>query len=146
VPNPRTRSIAGFVALVLAIVFLFHEHQLFATSSTLIAVQIAAVPLMLWARVTLGMRSFHAAADPTEGGLIKTGPYGFIRHPIYASILLFLAAAASCYHKWISLAALAIAIAGALLRITAEEQLLREKYAGYAGYARRTKRLVPFVY
>ena len=145
-PNPRTRSIGGFAALVLAIIILFRHGVLFATSPPFIALQVAAAALMIWARMTLGMRSFHAAADPTEGGLVTSGPYAFIRHPIYASILLFIAAAATCHHTWISLAALGIATVGALLRITAEEELLREKYSEYAAYAQRTKRLAPFVY
>ncbi len=42
--------------------------------------------------------------------------------------------------------AFCITLAGVLLRIVAEEQLLRERYREYADYAQRTKRLVPFVY
>jgi len=45
---------------------------------------------MLWARLTFGGRSFHAGANPTAGGVVTTGPYRFVRHPIYAAILYFL--------------------------------------------------------
>jgi protein-S-isoprenylcysteine O-methyltransferase Ste14 len=41
------------------------------------------------ARVTFGRRSFHAAANPTAGGLVTTGPYRLIRHPIYTAACLF---------------------------------------------------------
>ena len=53
-------------------------------------VQVAAVLLMVWARMTFGRRSFHAAANPTAGGLVTWGPYRYWRHPIYSAILLFL--------------------------------------------------------
>ena len=56
-----------------------------------IAVQAAAIVLMVWARLTFGRRSFHAAANPTSGGLVTSGPYRFVRHPIYA---------AACYFVW----------------------------------------------
>jgi hypothetical protein len=40
--------------------------------------------------LTFGARSFHAGANPTDGGVVTAGPYRFFRHPIYAAILYFL--------------------------------------------------------
>src|SRR5512143_586758 len=54
-----------------------------------ITIQIIAALLMVWARLTFGIRSFHGTANPTAGGLVTTGPYRYIRHPIYAAILYF---------------------------------------------------------
>ena len=48
--------------------------SVFANSPLAIAVQIEAALLMIWARLTFGMRSFHLAANPTAGGLVTTGP------------------------------------------------------------------------
>ena len=55
---------------------------------------------MVAARITFGRRSFHAAANPTEGGLVTTGPYAYIRHPIYAAILYFVWAGALDTSRW----------------------------------------------
>jgi protein-S-isoprenylcysteine O-methyltransferase Ste14 len=124
---------------------LWRMGALFSPDPVVIAVQAAAVLLFLWARATFGLRSFHAAANPTEGGLVTTGPYRWLRHPIYAALLLFSAAGAAAHFSRGSLLFLVVA-AGAALRIAAEEKLIVERYPEYREYARRTKRLVPFLF
>src|SRR6266516_2249539 len=80
--------------------FLRRSPALFSTSAIVIALQIAAVLLFLWARITFGRRSFHLAANPTEGGLVTTGPYRHIRHPIYTALCLFTGAGAAAHLSW----------------------------------------------
>ena len=58
--------------------------------------------LILWARVTFGRRSFHVVANPTEGGLVTSGPYRYIRHPIYAAICLFTWVGVAAHWSWSS--------------------------------------------
>jgi protein-S-isoprenylcysteine O-methyltransferase Ste14 len=94
------------------------------------------------------MRSFHATANPTAGALVTAGPYRYWRHPIYAAVLLFtwtgiLARGAAPTLTDLALGALATAMT--LVRVLAEEQLLRAAMPEYAGYATRTKRFIPFV-
>ncbi len=138
-------SLAGFIVLVLVIVALFLRGAILAEGPIALAVQAAAVALMLWARVTFGRRSFHATASPTEGGLVTTGPYRYLRHPIYAAVLWFIWAAALSHASPIALLLALAACVGAALRIVAEERLLRMRYPGYAEYAARTRRVIPFV-
>src|SRR6478672_2769899 len=88
--NPKTNSLVATLILMVCVVSLFLSHSLIAKLPVGIALQVAAAVLMLWARVTFGARSFHATANPTEGGLVTNGPYRYWRHPIYAAILLFL--------------------------------------------------------
>ena len=146
VSSRRIASLIGFIMMVAAMVLLLTERQLIAESRAGCAAQVAAALLMIWARTTFGRRSFHPAANPTEGELVTDGPYRFLRHPIYAAILLFVFAALIDRRSLITVAAFAITLAGALLRILAEERLLRARYPEYAGYAQRTKRLAPFIY
>lgn len=101
---------------------------------------------MVWARSTFGRRSFHLTANPTEGSLVTTGPYRFIRHPIYSAILLFVTVAVVSYWSWMNALVEALTIAAVLTRVLCEEKLLRENYPQYAGYAARTRRLIPFIY
>ena len=148
--NARTTSIIATVVLAAVIVGLVSRHELLGTGPIAITLQVIAALLMLWARVTFGRRSFHAAANPTAGGLVTWGPYRYWRHPIYAAILLFLWAGVLSHG--LDPIAIALAVVGTAMtavRIRAEEQLLRVEFTGndgYDAYARRTKRLVPYVF
>src|SRR5262245_36894731 len=85
----RKVAVVAASVLVVACVSRLLRRSLVAHRPVPIAVQVAAGALMLWARLTFRVRSFHAGADPTPGGLVTTGPYRFVRHPIYTAILLF---------------------------------------------------------
>jgi protein-S-isoprenylcysteine O-methyltransferase Ste14 len=142
----RFASIVGFALMVAALVALVLRHALLSRSPFAIVFQVAAVALMIWARITFGRRSFHAGADPTAGGLVTTGPYRAIRHPIYTAVCLFawagIFANLSAYSVLVGL----VLTAGAIVRIFAEERVLVQEYPDYAQYAQRTKRMVPFVF
>jgi protein-S-isoprenylcysteine O-methyltransferase Ste14 len=101
---------------------------------------------MVWARITFGRRSFHYRADTTEGDLVTTGPYRFIRHPIYASILYFFWAAVSSHLSVVNLLCAGIGTFGICIRVYAEEHFLFLQYPEYADYAARTKRFIPYLF
>jgi len=108
-------------------------------------IQVAAVLLMIAARLTFGMRSFHAAANPTAGGLVTRGPYHWLRHPIYAAVLYFIWSTALDHRFIQSVAAALLVTAGACVRMYAEESLLLTTYPEYAAYRARTARVIPYV-
>jgi protein-S-isoprenylcysteine O-methyltransferase Ste14 len=138
-------SKAAFAAMVAGLCGLYYGHALFARHPAVIAIQVAAVLLMIAARITFGRRSFHAAADPTEGGLVETGPYAYVRHPIYASILYFVWAGALDSFSLAACGWAALIAAGAVARMLMEERLLTARYPAYAAYQRRVRRVMPFV-
>ncbi len=142
----RIFSVVGYILMVLALVPLIYFQGLFSWSPLVIAVQTLAVGLMVWARITFGLRSFHYAANPTEGGLVTTGPYRFIRHPIYAAIVYFTLAGVAGNWSWRNVALFGVVCLGAAIRIFCEERLVVIDYPGYSEYAKRTKRIVPFVF
>ena len=80
--NLRIVSILGYLLMVLAILALIALRSFLADSVPTAILQIAGIAFIVWARVTFGRRSFNIAADPTEGGLVTSGPYRFVRHPI----------------------------------------------------------------
>ena len=142
----RIVSIAGFLLMVAAIVGLVFSHALFSRSPVVIGAQVAAVALMIWARITFGRRSFHAAADPTEGGLVTKGPYHFIRHPIYTAVCVFCWAGVLADASVVSVVVGGLLVVGALMRMLAEERLVLQRYPAYRQYAQVTKRMVPYVF
>jgi protein-S-isoprenylcysteine O-methyltransferase Ste14 len=144
--NWKRLSLAAVVGLSACIIGLYLNHlAIFATGPITITIQVIAALLMVWARLTFGIRSFHGTANPTAGGLVKTGPYRYIRHPIYAAILYFLWAGIAAHLSLVTVVVGLLATAFTAVRIVAEEKLLVTKYPGYATYARVTKRVVPFV-
>ncbi len=144
--NLKQMSVAGFLIAVLALMILILRKSIIAEGLFAILIQILAVTLMIWARVKFGFRSFHAAANPTDGGLITTGPYRYLRHPIYAALIYFLWAGIFSHISFFNILLGLIATAGLLIRIFAEERLVTEKYPEYSGYALRTKRIIPFIF
>ena len=100
---------------------------------------------MLWARATFGLRSFHATANTTKGGLVTTGPYRYWRHPIYASIIYFVWAGQVEQPTILSILPALSVTTGLVTRMVLEEQFLVTAYPEYFEYMRRAKRLVPFV-
>ncbi len=132
--------------MVVGLVGLFYSRALFATHPAVIAIQVAAFLLMVAARITFGRRSFHAAANPTAGGIVSTGPYAYVRHPIYAAVLYFVWAGALDHFSWANAGWAALLTIGAFIRMSLEEQMLVERYPEYREYKARVRRIVPFIY
>jgi len=139
-------SVAGFLMMVGGLAALILRQQAFSTAPVAIVMQVCAVALMLWARVTFGGRSFHATASATEGGLVTTGPYRWVRHPIYTAVCLFTLGCVVGHPSLFALGMAALVTAGSLVRMLAEETSLASRYPDYTQYARKTKRMVPFVF
>ena len=141
----KTVSVSCFALMVAGLAGLLIGQSLFAQGPLGISAQVAAV-VLIWARITFGRRSFHAAADPTAGELVTSGPYAFFRHPIYTAVCLFCLAGALTYRTPAAFGWLVLVFAGAIGRMFCEETLLRARYPEYASYARRTARMVPFLF
>ena len=139
-------SILGVVVMIGALVGLYEIGVLFTAQPIAIALQLIAIGLMVWARVTFGRRSFHAAANPTAGGLVTTGPYRIIRHPIYTAACLLGWAAIVVHWSLVGVALGILLLLGALVRMRCEEHLVKQKYPEYVEYARVTKRMVPYLF
>jgi protein-S-isoprenylcysteine O-methyltransferase Ste14 len=136
-------ALAGLAACIVGLYL--NNYAIFGAGPITITIQVVAALLMAWARLTFGIRSFHGTANPTTGGLVTTGPYRYIRHPIYAAILYFFWAGIAAHPSLVTLAAGLLATAFTAVRIVAEEKLLVTMYPEYRAYARVTKRVVPFV-
>jgi protein-S-isoprenylcysteine O-methyltransferase Ste14 len=142
----KTLSIVGYLGMLAGLLGLMATRALFSPSPLVIAGQLLALALFLWARVTFGRRSFHVRADPTEGGLVTVGPYRYIRHPIYTAFCLFTAMGVLAH--WSSSAVLftATVVISAVLRVVCEEALVAARYPEYAQYAASTWRMIPYVF
>lgn len=142
----RFWSLGGFLATAGGIIALFASGNLLSLNPTVVLAQTAALVLALWARRSLGLRSFHLAAEPTQGPLVTTGPYRIIRHPIYTAACLFVWPGALAHHSLPAFTLATLVTAGALIRMLCEEHLLTARYPEYTRYSGTTKRMLPRVF
>jgi protein-S-isoprenylcysteine O-methyltransferase Ste14 len=100
---------------------------------------------MLWALYSLSYLRNRFSIVPEVRGLMTSGPYELVRHPIYlgemiAGLGLVLPTLFSAH-----LLVFAVFVAAQLVRTQFEERMLRRTYPEYATYARKTPRLIPFL-
>jgi protein-S-isoprenylcysteine O-methyltransferase Ste14 len=79
--------------------------------------------------------------------VVSTGPYRYVRHPMYASMFLFFPAAALLLGSWWGLLPCAVLLGLLAWRIPLEERVLENGLAGYDEYERNVRyRLIPHVW
>jgi len=82
-----------------------------------------------------------------EQRVISSGPYAIVRHPMYASALIYLLGTPLALGSYWGLLALVFMLPFLVWRLVDEEHLLVRELPGYADYRRRVRyRLVPFVW
>ncbi|MET3521740.1 methyltransferase family protein [Mesorhizobium abyssinicae] len=79
--------------------------------------------------------------------VITTGPYSYVRHPMYAGAILYFAGTALLLGSWWGLASVLFFIVLLAIRTFIEEQALRTGLRGYDDYAASVRyRLIPLVW
>jgi protein-S-isoprenylcysteine O-methyltransferase Ste14 len=79
--------------------------------------------------------------------VVSTGPYRYVRHPMYASMFLFFPATALLLGSWWGLLLCPVILGLLVWRTTLEDRLLQNELAGYDEYARNVRyRLIPGVW
>lgn len=79
--------------------------------------------------------------------VIDSGPYAFVRHPMYTSTLFLLVGMPLLLDSWWGLLLSIVFILGVAWRAVHEERALASELPGYDDYAQRVRwRLIPFVW
>jgi protein-S-isoprenylcysteine O-methyltransferase Ste14 len=86
-------------------------------------------------------RSFSVMSEARR--LVTSGPYRIVRHPLYLCEEIAIIGIFLPYWGWPAALLFATHLAVQLLRLRNEERVLAEAFPDYAGYARRTARLIP---
>jgi len=121
---------------------------LVAIAVVAVAVAAGSVALVLWSIRTLG-RQWALAARLVEGHqLITGGPYRLVRNPIYTGMLGMLVATGLALSRPLALLlGVLVFCAGTVIRVRAEERLLRTAFGEtWQAWARRTPALIPGIW
>jgi len=135
----------ALLILIIAILYLLISRSLLSPSPFVIVGQLLAIALSIWARRSFQTGQFSIDAEPAEGTLLATGPYQFIRHPMYTSALLFVWSSILGHLSFITVIMGLMVTSVIAVRIVTEEQFLRTRFPDYAEYSRKTKRIIPFI-
>jgi protein-S-isoprenylcysteine O-methyltransferase Ste14 len=112
-----------------------------------VAVTALGLGVAVWARVKLGRLWSGTAAIKVQHTIVRSGPYGVARHPIYSGILLALLGTAVTRHTLGALLGLVLLVVGLLLRIRHEEHLLIDHFGDeYRRYQREVPAVVPHLW
>ena len=107
----------------------------------------ASAALFLWTLLHNRLGNFNIRPVPKPLGLLVTsGPYRWIRHPMYTAVLLGaggLACLAQPGLAWLVWAFLAGVL---FVKSVLEERWMRERHPSYGAYCAHSKRFVPLIF
>lgn len=143
----------GFIALTFACLYFdvglidkkFHHSRLISILG--LVIEAAALSFSVWARLHLG-KYWSGIITLKEGHkLIRTGPYTFVRHPIYTGFLFGVIGSALAVGKIKALVGICIIIYAYARKIKKEEATLTQQFGQeYEKFKTEVKALIPYVY
>jgi len=145
---PLVANLAAFGLFLLSLVVFSGDSEssialLLALSGLLLA--LAGVSLVLRSRTELGPAWSLLPEAGQNAGLVTTGPYRLVRHPIYLGLTLLAMGQALAFGSWPAfLVVLCTIVPSFAWRARAEEVLLGRIFGErYAAYRRRTRMIIP---
>jgi protein-S-isoprenylcysteine O-methyltransferase Ste14 len=146
----RIRAVLVVIVIVLVRLGVFRGHHGVDTDPwrEVIGLVLFALGLAfaVWARLHIGRNWGTPMTRKNDPELVTSGPYRFVRHPIYSGILLAGIGTVVAL-SWFWLVVVGLAAIYFVSSATVEERYLSEQFPdAYAAYRRSTKMLVPFVF
>jgi protein-S-isoprenylcysteine O-methyltransferase Ste14 len=134
-----------FVALFgVAVAFfpslLWQNTALQIVGSLLVA---AGIALGIWAALSFRQRIRILPSPSNTSLLVTSGPFRYVRHPMYSALLIASSGLFIAYPTLPRLGAVILLVIVLLVKTRYEEQLLAQRFSGYDTYALHTGRLLP---
>jgi protein-S-isoprenylcysteine O-methyltransferase Ste14 len=102
--------------------------------------------LAVWARVHLGRNWGMPMSRKQDPQLVTSGPYAFVRHPIYTGIMLAMLGSAIAVNPFWLTPLIAIGIYFVVSARREEAFMITQFHDEYRAYMKHTKMLLPFVF
>jgi protein-S-isoprenylcysteine O-methyltransferase Ste14 len=152
----RMRQFVGLRVALFVIVILvaragvFKGHHAVVSNPILqgigMALFLAGLGLAVWARVYLGRNWGTPMSERVDAELVTTGPYRYIRNPIYSGLILAATGTAVAV-SWYWLFAVVFMGAYFIYSATVEEHTMQRLFPNdYPAYRRSTKMLIPLIF
>jgi protein-S-isoprenylcysteine O-methyltransferase Ste14 len=110
-----------------------------------IALLLAGLGFAIWARYHIGSNWSGVVTVKQDHALVRSGPYGLVRHPIYTGLLLAIGGTAMTRANAAAIVAVLLVLFAVLRRVAVEEKWMTETFgAAYDDYRASTPALVPF--
>ena len=124
------------------------DQALFSSNDLVIylgtAFTIIGVAFAIWARQHLGMYWSATVTLKEDHRLVRSGPYGISRHPIYTGLLLAYFGTALAIAEVRGLIGIILVLIAVAKKIRDEEKLLQSHFPReYSDYCREVKMLIP---
>ena len=111
-----------------------------------IGLTVAGLALTVWARICLGRNWSDKVVIKEDHELIRSGPYAFMRHPIYSGVLLGVAGTALAVGEWRGVAAFVLLLTNYSIKAKKEERVLKAAFGdAFERHAQETGFLLPRV-
>ena len=153
---PLSSRLTYAIPVVIGSYLIFNDRTVLSPLQSLtvpkgFAIQVAALIMTaaglgfaIWARFCIGQNWSSTVSVKVGHELVRTGPYRWVRHPIYSGILLALLGTALHRARMQDLLAVPLFGLGFWIKMTMEEQFMRRTFGEeYLEYARMTGALVP---
>lgn len=93
----------------------------------------------------LGRNWSIVARTRSDHELVRSGPYAYVRHPIYLGLLFFLVGLSAALGHWLQLIiAVPVYLSGTMIRTRLEDRLLEQSFGdNFRDYRKATPALLP---
>lgn len=154
-PVSTLAAVFSFLALVSTAIYIVFPSLLSWASASFppwlrwlgVGLALAGFLLLEWSHRALGKNWSDQPRTTETQQIVQTGPYRWIRHPIYASFLLILGSTLLISANWlVGLCWIASVVLDGAVRVRFEEQAMLNRFGEeYSQYERRTGRIFPRV-
>ena len=109
---------------------------------------IPAVTLGLWTfKQNTYLAQYVRIQKDRSHRVITTGPYEYVRHPMYVGVMLFILCSPLALGSLYSLIPALIIVILFIIRTSLEDKTLQEELEGYQEYAKRVRyKLIPYIF
>ena len=109
-----------------------------------VAVTACGASIAIWARSTLGSNWSDKVVLKVDHQLIRSGPYRYLRHPIYTGVLLAMVGTTLTNGRWRCVVALAVLSVNYFIKAKREEKILSARFGdAFAEHKRNTGFFLP---